>query len=84
LLELLAKKGNKDILLALEKGPRRFTELLNSLEPRIARRTLARRLRELEGFGVITRKLPDEPPGVLYSLTKKGRERIKLIVELEK
>jgi DNA-binding HxlR family transcriptional regulator len=83
--ELLGKKGTKGILLALEKSPKKFNELLDSLQPpRISRRTLARRLRELENFGLIERELPKKPPGVLYVLTSDGKQKIKLIKELEK
>jgi len=72
-------------LLALEKSPKKFNELLDSLQPpRISRRTLARRLRELENFGLIERELPKKPPGVLYVLTSDGKQKIKLIKELEK
>jgi DNA-binding HxlR family transcriptional regulator len=84
LLELVSKKGTKEILLALEKEPKKYTELLDSLRPRITRRTLARRLRELESFNLVKRELPEKPPGVLYVLTPVGKQRIKLIKELEK
>ena len=69
----------------LQKGPRRFNELVNSLRPSVVRRTLARRLKELENAGLITREITAErPPAATYKLTEKGIERIKLIVELEK
>jgi DNA-binding HxlR family transcriptional regulator len=84
LLELLGKIGTKGILVGLEKSPKKFSELLDSLQPRISRRTLARRLRELENFGLIKRELPEKPPGVLYVLTPGGKQKIKLIKELEK
>ena len=84
LLELLGKKGTKEILLALEKSPGKFTELLDLLQPQITRRTLARRLRELESLNLIKRKLPEEPPGILYVVTPSGKQKIKLIREFEK
>jgi len=84
LLDVLGKTGTKGILLALEKSPKGFSELFDSLQPRISRRTLARRLRELENLGLIRRKLPEKPPGVLYVLTPEGKQKIKLIKELEK
>jgi DNA-binding HxlR family transcriptional regulator len=85
LLKLLAKKGSKEILLELRKEPRRYKELEELLTPKINKRTLARRLIELETAGLISRRVSAErPPSTTYELTAKGKEALKLIIKLEK
>ncbi|MEM3827952.1 MAG: helix-turn-helix domain-containing protein [Conexivisphaerales archaeon] len=82
---MLAKKGCEEVLLALQKGPRKFNELEELLTPKINRRTLARRLVELERAGLIARRVsPDRPPSTMYELTRKGKEVLRLIIKLEK
>lgn len=58
----------------LLEGERRFGELTRLLGG-ISARTLTRQLRELEGSGVIRRKVHQQiPPKVEYSLTPLGRQ----------
>jgi DNA-binding HxlR family transcriptional regulator len=56
-----------------ESGARRFLEL-QRLIPGITRKMLTQHLRELEGDGVVARKMFNEmPPHVEYSLTEYGQ-----------
>lgn len=56
----------------LSEGPRRFSELEHSCCG-ISPRTLAERLRELEGEGIVERRsYAESPPRVEYRLTEKG------------
>jgi len=59
----------RDLLLK----PRRFGDFKESLEG-ISTRTLTKKLRMLEQYGILFREeFHEYPPRVLYSLTKKGR-----------
>ncbi len=70
---LLGSKWTILIIRQLAEGSRRFNQLHSSLGP-ISPRTLAERLRWLEGEGVVTRTAyPEIPPRVDYTLTAKGR-----------
>ncbi|WOD38595.1 helix-turn-helix domain-containing protein [Nodosilinea sp. E11] len=62
------------ILRELFEGSRRTNEFLSAL-PGISTKTLTARLRELESYGLVSRRVfPEVPPRVEYSLTAKGRE----------
>ena len=85
LLELLARKGATEVLRELERGPKRFSEVVSILGTIVVRRTIARRLKELEKAGLIERQITEErPPHSIYMLTKKGKETTKLLTELER
>ena len=72
-VELLGKRWTGAIVHALLGGPMRFSELSQAIE-QISDRLLSIRLRELEGFGIVARRVHDEPPvRVEYELTAKGR-----------
>ena len=71
--DLLGKRWSALIVQDLIGGPRRFRELLGDLG-RINDKVLSQRLKELEGRGIIQRKLFAEVPvRVEYTLTDKGR-----------
>src|SRR6266851_9822923 len=56
----------------LFRGERRFSELKRSI-PGITQKTLSQQLRELQGAGIVARKVyPDTPPRVVYSVTPLG------------
>jgi DNA-binding HxlR family transcriptional regulator len=65
-----------------EDGPLRFSELQDSSEG-ISPRTLADRLRQMEGAGLLTRESFREiPPRVQYTLTSKGQATIPVVEAL--
>ena len=73
-LEIVGSKWAILILRELFAGSRRTHEFLEAL-PGISTKTLTARLRELESYGLVTRKVYAEvPPRVEYSLTQKGLE----------
>ena len=67
------------VVLCLENGPRRFSELrvpLRTVTPKVLTETL----RAMERDGLITRTTYDEkPPRVEYALTSLGRSLLTLI-----
>lgn len=73
-LEIVGSKWAILILRELFSGSRRTHEFLEAL-PGISTKTLTARLRELESYGLVHRKVfPEVPPRVEYSLTEKGLE----------
>lgn len=73
-LEIVGSKWAILILRELFTGSRRTHEFLEAL-PGISTKTLTARLRELESYGLVKRKVfPEVPPRVEYSLTAKGFE----------
>ena len=73
---VLRGKWSIVILHHLEDGPVRFNELQRRL-PEMTHATLAKQLRSLEEYGVITRtEYPQVPPKVEYVLTPSGEQLI--------
>lgn len=71
--DLLGKRWSALIVQDLIGGPRRFREILGDLG-RINDKVLSQRLKELEGRGIVERRLfPEVPVRVEYTLTDKGR-----------
>ena len=71
-IEIIGGRWKVLILQELFGGVRRFSELHRALAG-ISHRTLTQQLRELEGHGIIRRKIYREvPPKVEYSLTPMG------------
>ncbi|MFV0473203.1 MAG: winged helix-turn-helix transcriptional regulator [Pikeienuella sp.] len=63
-----------NVIWALRAGPRRFSELRADI-PGVSAKVLTQRLRELEGRGVLARRvMPTSPPSVEYELTELGAE----------
>ena len=72
-MEVLAKPWNGVLIVALEGGPLRFSEL-SARVPTIGDRMLAARLKELEAQGLVVRRVEPGPPvRVSYVLTEVGR-----------
>jgi DNA-binding HxlR family transcriptional regulator len=72
-MAVLAKPWNGMLMVVLEQGPLRFSELADRV-PTIGDRMLAARLKELEGRGLVVRSVEHGPPvRVLYALTEVGR-----------
>jgi len=73
-VELVGKRWTGAIVTVLRDGPMRYTRLATAV-PGVSERLLSERLRELETFGIVTRRvLPGPPVGVEYELTESGRE----------
>ena len=73
-LDRVSGKWSVQIIVAVAKGPTRFTELERSIDG-ISRRMLTLTLRNLERDGLITRTVyPVVPPKVEYELTAIARE----------
>ncbi|WP_226701416.1 winged helix-turn-helix transcriptional regulator [Priestia aryabhattai] len=72
--ELIGKKWTGLIIYVLMSGPKRFSELNESI-PALSRRLLTERIKELEDHGIVVRNvIPDRPIRSEYSLTQKGTE----------
>jgi DNA-binding HxlR family transcriptional regulator len=72
-IELVGKRWTGAILLVLLDGPLHFSGI-RQLVPELSDRLLSERLKELEGEGVVERRVLDGAPvRVEYSLTAKGR-----------
>jgi DNA-binding HxlR family transcriptional regulator len=72
-MEVLAKPWSGLLMVVLEGGPLRFSELAERV-PAIGDRMLAARLKELEGRGLVLRRVEPGPPvRVSYELTEVGR-----------
>jgi DNA-binding HxlR family transcriptional regulator len=72
-LRILEGRWKLLVLRGLFAGTKRFSELHRSLAG-VSHRTLTQQLRELEGYGLIDRKVyPQVPPKVEYSLTPLGQ-----------
>jgi len=71
-VELVGKRWTGAILLVLMDGALHFSEI-RELVPDISDRLLSERLKELEGEGIVERRVIDGAPvRVEYSLTEKG------------
>lgn len=77
--EIIGSKWTALIVHDLSEGPRRFTELEHAC-PGISPRTLAERLRMLEGEEILVRRsYPESPPHVEYELTEKGKALLPIV-----
>jgi DNA-binding HxlR family transcriptional regulator len=71
--ELLSKRWVSLIVYTLISGPRRFSEIEDSLS-NLSGKMLSERLKELEIEGIIKREVfPETPVRIEYSLTDKGQ-----------
>ena len=81
-LDHVSSKWGVLILVALSKGPHRWSELRRRAEG-ISEKMLAQTLKTLEGDGFIRRDAqPVIPPRVDYSLTDRGQELVALLLPL--
>lgn len=71
-VELIGRKWTGAILLALQMGRTRFTEIA-AMVPGLSDRLLSERLKELEAEGIVRRIVtPETPVRIEYRLTEKG------------
>jgi len=81
-LKVLARRGAPEVLLALGRGPSRFSDLQAYLL--LSPRTLAERLREYHLLGFVERRaFPEVPPRVEYTLTAQGKRVLEFLRALE-
>ncbi|SPF80127.1 winged helix-turn-helix transcriptional regulator [Pseudoprimorskyibacter insulae] len=81
-LDRVAQKWTLLILIALERGPQRFSALQRQVGD-ISKRMLTQTLRQLERDGMISREVfPTKPPSVEYALTDLGRSALNPIAAL--
>jgi DNA-binding HxlR family transcriptional regulator len=72
-MDVLARPWNGLVIATLEGGPLRFSEIGDRLRA-IGDRMLSLRLKELEGAGLVERRVISGPPlRVEYELTEAGR-----------
>jgi len=72
-IELVGRRWTGAILIALDCGRDRYTEIRDTV-PGLSDRMLCARLRELEAAGLVHRAVqPTTPVQVRYQLTPKGR-----------
>lgn len=77
--EIIGAKWTALLVHDLSEGPRRFSELERSCHG-ISPRTLAERLRALEGDAIVERhSFAEAPPRVEYRLTDKGESLLPII-----
>ena len=76
---LIGKKWTGLIIHVLGAGSRRFSDILREITE-LSPRVLTQRLKELEGAGLVDRRvIPSTPVQVEYSLTEKGDQLIPLM-----
>jgi len=70
--DVALKKWSMPVVFALGEGPVRFSELREALEG-ISPRALTLALKDLEGAGLVDRRVTDDyPPATIYRLTRTG------------
>lgn len=83
-IKIIGKKWHLIVVYQLLSGPKRFNELLNSIEG-ISSKTLSESLSELVKNGLVSRKVyTSSPIRVEYCLTEKGKELRELIQAMRK
>jgi DNA-binding HxlR family transcriptional regulator len=83
-IELLGKRWTGAIVHVLMPGPMRFSAISAAI-PQISDRLLSMRLKELESFGIIARRVWDAAPvRVEYELTPKGKALGPTVTELRR
>src|SRR5687768_17090865 len=80
--ELLGRRWNRHVLLALLTGSRRLTDLRAAV-PGLSDQLLSERLKEFEAAGIVTRTVtPSTPVRIDYGLTERGHDLERVIDEL--
>jgi DNA-binding HxlR family transcriptional regulator len=83
--QILARVGDKWsvlVVMQLERGPRRFSEIKRAVGG-ISQRMLTLTVRGLERDGLVTRRIfPTIPPRVEYELTRLGRSLCEPVIAL--
>jgi DNA-binding HxlR family transcriptional regulator len=83
-VELVGRRWTGAILRVLMDGPLRFSEVAQAV-PELSDRLLSERMKELEGRGIVDRKVyPGPPLRVEYELSRMGRELQPALTEIER
>ena len=83
-VELVGRRWTGAILRVLMDGPLRFSEIAQAV-PELSDRLLSERMKELEGRGIVERKvLPGPPLRVEYSLSQMGRDLEPALSEIQR
>ena len=83
-VELVGRRWTGAILRVLMDGPLRFSEIAQAV-PELSDRLLSERMKELEGRGIVERRvMPGPPLRVEYELSQMGRELEPALSELER
>lgn len=83
-VELLGKRWTGAIVRVLLGGPHRFHEILSAV-PGLSERLLSERLKELEGEGIVDRRVyPETPVRIEYRLTAKGETLAPILREIHR
>ena len=83
-VELIGRRWNSAILLALARGATRFGEV-RAMVPGLSDRMLAERMRELQTAQLVDREVvPTTPVQIRYHLTERGADLIKALQPLVK
>ncbi|MEJ0072739.1 MAG: helix-turn-helix domain-containing protein [Candidatus Saccharibacteria bacterium] len=81
-MEIIGNKWTALILRDLAAGPKRFSELENSVGT-INPRTLSQRLDDLEKHAIITKQsFAEVPPRTEYTLTQKGQDLVPVLRQM--
>lgn len=81
-VELVGRRWTGAILRVLMSGPLRFSEIAQAV-PELSDRLLSERMKELEGRGIVERKVISGPPiRVEYELSRMGQELEPALAEL--
>ncbi len=82
-VELVGRRWTGAILRVLMDGALRFSEIAAAV-PELSDRLLSERMKELEGRGIVKRKVHSGPPlRVEYSLSQMGQELEPALAELQ-
>jgi DNA-binding HxlR family transcriptional regulator len=82
-MRLIGGKWKGSILWHLREGPQRFNELSRQLGG-ASKKMIAQRLEEMEGFGLVERRvLTEKPIAVSYRITPFGRSVLGVLGELK-
>ena len=83
-VEILGKRWTALIIRVLLPRPRRFSEMTFAIDG-LSDRLLSERLKELEGCGIVERRVyPETPVRIEYALTDKGRELDEVVGAIQK
>ncbi|HVE67400.1 MAG TPA: helix-turn-helix domain-containing protein [Solirubrobacteraceae bacterium] len=82
-VELIGKRWTGAIVVVLLDGPLRFSQI-GAAVPQLSDRLLSERMKELEAWGLVERRVvPGPPTRVEYTLTEMGRDLEAALSELK-